>query len=306
MNKQTQTAGETAMQEFTYEGSTITFAKGDSVIVNATQMANKFGKQAKDWLKTQQSKEFLKALSSRRKILLTDLVQVINGGTQRGTWMHEDVAIEFARWLSPMFAIWCNDRIKELAREGVATVSDDDAVIAHAMQVLQRRLDEKQAQIQAAQGTIEAQSAEIKALAPLADYTKEVLQSNATYTLTQVSKDLGFPSVYKFTAWAHLAGILYYQSGQWMPMSRYTGRGWFATRTCKFVKADGSIGSNISTVVTEAGRAMLHNALAQWRRRTASQPAQRQAQPAQPETVFHIDPNWRPSETVIIEEGGAR
>lgn len=305
MDKQTQTAGETAIQKYDYDGSTITFAKGDNVMVNATQMANKFGKKAKDWLKTQQSKEFLKSLSEGKNIPSSDLVQVMYGNSG-GTWMHEDVAIEFARWLSPMFAIWCNDRIKELAREGVATVSDDDAVIAHAMQVLQRRLDEKQAQIQAAQGTIEAQSAEIKALAPLADYTKEVLQSNATYTLTQVSKDLGFPSVYKFTAWAAQCGILYYQSRQWMPTARHTGRGWFATRTCKFVKADGSIGSNISTVVTEAGRAMLHNALAQWRRRTAAQAAQRQAQPAQPETVFHIDPNWRPSETVIIEEGGAQ
>ena len=63
--------------------------------------------------------------------------------------MHEDVAMEFARWLSPKFAIWCNDRIKELARTGVTTVAatpaarDDDEVIAHAMQVLQRRLDEK-------------------------------------------------------------------------------------------------------------------------------------------------------------------
>lgn len=28
--------------------------------------------------------------------------------------MHEDVALEFARWLSPKFAIWCSDRIKEL------------------------------------------------------------------------------------------------------------------------------------------------------------------------------------------------
>ena len=32
--------------------------------------------------------------------------------------MHEDVALEFARWLSPAFAIWCNDRIKELLLNG--------------------------------------------------------------------------------------------------------------------------------------------------------------------------------------------
>lgn len=36
--------------------------------------------------------------------------------------MHEDVALEFARWLSPMFAIWCNDRIKELLTEGHAEI----------------------------------------------------------------------------------------------------------------------------------------------------------------------------------------
>ena len=44
-----------------------------------------------------------------------DLVTVIKGGNgEQGTWMHEDVALEFARWLSPKFAIWCNRRIKEL------------------------------------------------------------------------------------------------------------------------------------------------------------------------------------------------
>jgi hypothetical protein len=47
---------------------------------------------------------------------LADLVKVTKGGNNPGTWMHEDVALEFARWLSPLFAIWCNDRIKELLR----------------------------------------------------------------------------------------------------------------------------------------------------------------------------------------------
>lgn len=35
--------------------------------------------------------------------------------------MHEDVALEFARWLSPAFAIWCNDRIKELLMNGTVS-----------------------------------------------------------------------------------------------------------------------------------------------------------------------------------------
>ena len=37
--------------------------------------------------------------------------------------MHEDVALEFARWLSPAFAIWCNDRIKELLTKGTTSIN---------------------------------------------------------------------------------------------------------------------------------------------------------------------------------------
>ena len=205
------------------------------------------------------------------------------------------------------FQEWvCEEVLPAIRKSGgymvAAPAETPEQIMARALKVADETLRRQQAQIQAAQGTIEAQSAEIKALAPLADYTKDVLQSNATYTLTQVSKDFGFPSVYKFTAWAHLAGILYFQSRQWMPTSRCTGKGWFTTRTCKFVRTDGSIGSNISTVVTESGRAMLHEALRRWKQRAAAQAAQ----PAKPEPVYRIDPDWRPSETVIIEEGGAR
>ncbi len=49
-----------------------------------------------------------------------DLVQVQGGSPENGggTWMHEDVALEFARWLSPKFAIWTNKKIKELMQTG--------------------------------------------------------------------------------------------------------------------------------------------------------------------------------------------
>src|SRR5690606_29415618 len=53
-----------------------------------------------------------------RKSDITNLIVTNRGnhsdGREQGTWLHEDIAIEFARWLSPSFAIWCNDRIKDL------------------------------------------------------------------------------------------------------------------------------------------------------------------------------------------------
>lgn len=127
---------------YSYEGTPIAFERGAGVMINATQMAKPFGKAPMHWLRNQQAKEYIDTLSTLRNRNLDDLVQVTNGGDNPGTWMHEDVAMEFARWLSPAFAIWTNDRIKELLRDGVTTTATDDQTIAKAMAILQGRLEE--------------------------------------------------------------------------------------------------------------------------------------------------------------------
>ena len=148
---QTGVAHQTSFIKYDYQGNQISFSINGKVMVNATQMAKPFGKLAKDWLKTKQAKEFLEVLleSKRTKILLNDyqevntelskvrnltladLVIVKSGGSNPGTWFHEDVALEFARWLSPAFAIWCNDRIKELMKYGItATPQTIEDIIA--------------------------------------------------------------------------------------------------------------------------------------------------------------------------------
>lgn len=104
-----------------YEGSSITFDNKDGkLMVNATQMAGHFGKKPYDWLRTQPAKEYISEFASVSHICETDLVQVVQGGEPglQGTWMHEDVALCFAQWLSPKFYIWCNQRIKELMQTG--------------------------------------------------------------------------------------------------------------------------------------------------------------------------------------------
>lgn len=241
---------------FQYEGSPITFQQGDSVMVNATEMAKPFGKNVSHWLRNQSTKEFLSELSALRNRKGSELVSVENGV---GAWMHEDVALEFARWLSPAFAIWCNDRIKELLTQGVATVSNDDEVIAQAMTVLQRRLEANKQQLQIAQGTIEAQQEELKAIAPLADYTREVLQSTSTFTATQIAKDLGMSAV-TLNAKLRKLGIQFYQSGQWFLTAKYQGKGYTDTRIAKYVDSrTDEVKTSQSLVWTEKGRQFIHN-----------------------------------------------
>ena len=116
--------------KYDYNGTEITFQHGANVMVNATEMAKPFGKRTVDWLQNQSTRAFLEELAVVRKSTSADLVVVKKGGNDiQGTWMHEDVAMEFARWLSPKFAIWCNDRIKKLLTQGVTTINDDDATI---------------------------------------------------------------------------------------------------------------------------------------------------------------------------------
>lgn len=152
--------------------------------------------------------------------------------------------------------------LKEIRKTGgYIAASDNDTpevIMARALMVADETMKRQKAIIQAKDEQINAQREEINSLAPMADYTKEVLQSDSTYTLTQVSKDLGFRSVYTFQDWAKGKGILYKQSGQWLPTAKYSGKGYFTTRTAKYVKNNNEIGSSISTVVTESGRLFLH------------------------------------------------
>lgn len=248
---------------YSYKGSEISFMNSDSVMINATQMAKPFGKEPKFWLINQSTNDYLSELSKVRNLTLADLVQVTKGGNNPGTWMHEDVALEFARWLSPAFAIWCNDRIKELLKTGVTTVSNDDEAIAYAMQVLSKRLDEAKA----AKAMLEQQNTyltnEIKEAAPKVQYVNNVLQSANTYTSTQLSKELGMREAEQLHKALKEKGIMFKQSGQWMLTAKYSEKGYTKPRTTTYTRSDGSQGTNTITVWTERGRAFLHKVFTQ-------------------------------------------
>lgn len=133
-------------------------------MVNATEMAKPFGKFTKDWLSNKSTKEFLSTLSAVRTIPLTGLVEIKQGGSgEQGTWMHEDVALEFARWLSPAFAIWCNDRIKELLLTGKASIpshSDTDGLIdylKHELEQCKAELEQCKAEMHYQRGRMDVE-----------------------------------------------------------------------------------------------------------------------------------------------------
>ena len=140
-----------------------------------------------------------------------------------------------------------------------AMLKSDDYILARSQEILHNRLQLAEQQLQIAQGTITQQEETIKTLAPKAAYTDDVLQSTSTYTLTQIAHDLGLRSVHTLTRMLSDKKVIYYQSGQWQPTAKVAGKGYFSTRTAKYVKSDGSVGTSMTTVVTEIGRQYLHN-----------------------------------------------
>lgn len=236
---------------YDYKGSQISFMSGENVMVNATQMAKPFSKQPIDWLKTNQSKEYIETFSKLKIISLADLVQVIKGGNNSGTWMHEDVALEFARWLSPAFAIWCNDRIKELLKTGVTTVSNDDEAIAYAMQVLNRRLEQAKAE----KRQLEQQNAKLQPKAAFAD-AAFATDDKVDIGMSAKILKLGFGRNTLFDK-LRKAGVFFANRNE--PKQRFIDAGYFEMKE-KFIERNNHPGFVVTKVlVTQKGLAYLNH-----------------------------------------------
>ena len=94
----------------------------NDVMVSLTDMAKANGKKVSDWHRLLATTDFLVEYSSVTGIPATELLIIKQGGTEQGTWASQDIALEFARWCSPKFAVWCNQQIKELLTKGTVSI----------------------------------------------------------------------------------------------------------------------------------------------------------------------------------------
>lgn len=186
---------------YNYEGREITFqlTGKDGVMINATQMVKAFeGKRINNYLRMEETQELVRALIRRKSpsigetlfsasLSISELanldnsvLKVVKGGLgEQGTWMCEDLALDFAQWLSVDFKLWCNDRIKELLTIGfTATPETLEKMILNPDLVIGLAAKLKEAR------------EEIKVLQPKADFYDAVAQSEDTIDVGQVAKVL--------------------------------------------------------------------------------------------------------------------
>lgn len=241
------------LQTFQYKGNAVTFNKGERVMVNATEMAKPFGKESKHFLENKQTKELILSLSAKVGIPTFEIVRVVQGSPANGggTWMHEDLALVFAQWLSSDFYLWCNDRIKELLTTGMVSLNGFGVPKTFA-EALQLAADQ--------QRRIEEQTAEIKRLRIQSEYCEMVLRSKDAVTVSQVAADYGM-SAKRFNKLLNGIGIQHKVGGQWLLYAKYIDKGYTSSETYAFTHSDGEDGTSILTKWTQKGRLFLYDSL---------------------------------------------
>lgn len=252
---------------FSYEGNEVTFRTENGVAyVNATEMAKQFSKRPSKWLELPSTVSFINELSNVRKSDISNLIISQRGQHTGGTWMHEDVAIEFARWLSPAFSIWCNDRIKELLTTGMTTtlsiedlLKDPDTLLKMVTDLKESREKAELARKEAEQANyaLEQTSKELKKTAPKAKYYDEVLQSSSAINTNQIALELGITAI-KLNNFLSERKIIYRQGDQWLLYGKYRNRGLHKMDTFKFLNRKDEIETRTHLKWTEKGRKEIH------------------------------------------------
>ena len=234
---------------YKYNNKEVTFqlTGKEGVVINATQMAKAFpNKRVNDYLRLPSTQELIQAIT--RKSRNSDYQAVITKpGTPQfggGTWMCEDLALDFAQWLSVDFKLWCNDRIKELLTIGFTAtpttleniLTNPDLIIGLASKLKEARQ-------------------EIELLQPKADYYDQFVESGYLTNLRDTAKEFNIMKEQEFISLLERERYLYRdQFGQLRPYSKYVKDGIFEMRD--FVnKTNGMTG--IQTLVTAKGKQFL-------------------------------------------------
>lgn len=74
--------------------------------INATALCKAAGREWGHYASNKNTQEFFAELSTDIGITISDLIQSVKGGSgPQGTWVHPQVSLHLAQWLSPKFAV---------------------------------------------------------------------------------------------------------------------------------------------------------------------------------------------------------
>ncbi len=92
--------------------------------VNATQMCKANGREWSSYARRKSSKAYWEGLANDLQICISSLIIHVEAyGNEQATWVHPEIAVDLAQWVSVPFKIWANRTLtKIVSGEAIADV----------------------------------------------------------------------------------------------------------------------------------------------------------------------------------------
>lgn len=178
MAEQQNTTTNLIVKTYEHHGVQIDMFFTETAYFNATVAAKAFGKVPKDWLRTKETNEYIEAIGRKCLLDKDQLVRVFQGSSNpnlHGTWLHNKLAVPYARWLNVDFAVWCDEQID-------AIIHSKPVVELTREQILVMALESERKAIELAKKLEEAK--------PMIDFHEEVTEGEGEFTIPKACKIL--------------------------------------------------------------------------------------------------------------------
>lgn len=106
--------------------------------INATQMAKNYDKIAYEYLCSKSTKIYMEALAECLNCDMEELFITQKSNTsefEQEIFLHPKLVSDFARWISPQFAVWCDEQISTILNPKIVSQSLPNALRLYADQL---------------------------------------------------------------------------------------------------------------------------------------------------------------------------
>jgi len=236
------------IQTFKYENSPIQFEVIDGMVMaNATAMFKANNSRLDHWKSAEGTKRYIEAVTRNQGIAESQLVISKYGGSgSQGTWIHEKLILNAARYISVEFELWCDEIISELLRNGTVSLRPSEL---SRMELLKMALQAEEERIQLSEA--------VAIMAPKVEYVDKVLASTSTFTVTQIANELNL-SAQELNSILVDRNVQHFSSGEYALYQDLKKYGYTETRTVPYKDRLGRSRTKHYMVWTERGRLFIH------------------------------------------------
>lgn len=163
------------------------------------------------------------------------------------------------------FERWIFDEVIPSVRKNGGYISGqenltDDELLEKAIIVAQKKIAERDKQIQALETEVVEMNNTISEMQPKVNYVDLILKSKSTVLVTQIAQDYGM-SAKSFNKVLKDLGVQHKVGGQWILYRQYQGLGYVHSRTIDITRSSGQADVVMQTEWTQKGRLFLYELL---------------------------------------------